>query len=421
MLVSLTVGKVDAGLAILLTEEKRLVGLAASTCGQVAPPEEGIYGTDKVKIEFPSVLLPSGIASGSIVDIQISQNTEAENAAREAFHSLQEEIYNLYGIHSPSKPILRVRNATQTSVVLEWDPVQLATATLRSLTLYRNNSKAGAIPNPTTHTSTKISGLALDTEYSFHLVLRTSAGTYSSEKLAVRTHKMTDLSGITVCPGVMPGETREELETTLQRIGAKPLQDFVRIDTTHFVCTEGRGQNWERAQEMNIPVVRPEWLHACEKEGRIVGVRQFYLGADVSRMRQGLQQQGSRPQQQHRPMQSITESPVTTPVAAPVAERRDSRHEIPPVERRETRQESPAPVTRPEEEGEEETQKGEDKQGGPEEDQKKEKAPSEHSAEEEAADFVTLGNGRPTPTALDPETPVTDTGKPEEGFEEVRL
>ncbi|PWW78468.1 hypothetical protein C7212DRAFT_277963 [Tuber magnatum] len=398
MLVSLTVGKVDAGLAILLTEEKRL-------------------------IEFPSVLLPPGIASGSIVDIQISQNTEAEDAAREAFHSLQEEIYNLYGIHSPSKPVLRVRNATQTSVVLEWDPVQLATATLRNLTLYRNNSKAGAIPNPTTHTSTKISGLALDTEYSFHLVLRTSAGTYSSEKLTVRTHKMTDLSGITVCPGVMPGEAREELETTLQRIGAKSLQDFVRIDTTHFVCTEGRGQNWERAQEMNIPVVRPEWLHACEKEGRIVGVRQFYLGADVSRMRQGLQQQGSRPQQQqHRPTQNMTESPATTPIATLVAERRDSRHETPPVERRETRLGSTAPVTRhEEEEGEEDTKKGEDKKGGPKEDQKEEEAPSEHSADEDAPDTVTLDNGKPTPTPLGPETLVTDTGNPEEGFEEVRL
>ena len=262
----------------------------------------------------------------------------------------------------------------------------------------------------------------MDTEYSFHLVLRTSAGTYSSEKLTVRTHKMTDLSGITVCPGVMPGETREELETTLQRIGAKQLQDFVRIDTTHFVCTEGRGQNWERAQEMNIPVVRPEWLHACEKEGRIVGVRQFYLGADVNKMRQGLQQHGSRPQQQqHRATQSMTEIPTTTPVASPVTERRDSRHEIPPVERKETRQENPAPVTEHEVEGEEDPEKEEDKKGGPKGGQREEKALSEHSARAEITDIVTLGNGRPAPTALGPETPITDTGRAEEGFEEVRL
>ncbi|KAF3926698.1 hypothetical protein ABW21_db0203649 [Orbilia brochopaga] len=255
MLVSLTVGKVDAGLAILLTKDKRL-------------------------IEFPSVLLPPGVSSGSIIDIQVSRNNRAEDAARQAFETLQNEIYTLFGQRSPSKPVLRIRNATQTSVVLEWDPIDLATASLRSLSLYRNNSKAGNIPNPTTHHSTKISGLAVDTEYSFHLILRTSAGTYASEKVTTRTHKMTDLSGITICPGVMSPSEKERLKVVIERIGAKPLQDHVRIDTTHFVCTEGRGHGWERAQEMNIPIVRPEWLEACEQEGRIVGVRNYYLGAD---------------------------------------------------------------------------------------------------------------------------------------------
>ncbi|KAL7268133.1 Chitin synthase, class 5 [Rhizina undulata] len=302
MLISLTVGKVDAGLAILLTEDKRL-------------------------IEFPSILLPSGISSGSIVDIQVSRNTSAEASSRAAFQSLQDEIYNLYGIHSPSKPVLRVRNATQTSVVLEWDPIDLATATLRSLTLYRNNSKAGAIPNPTTHTSTKISGLAVDTEYSFHLVLRTSAGTYSSEKISVKTHKMTDLTGVTVCPGFMPGETREALSETLHRIGAKPLQDFVRIDTTHFVCTEPRGQLWERATEMNIPVVRPEWVEACEREGRIVGVRQFYLNVELPKIRSAPNRNPHIPQ--HRVSQSVAD---LNPTRKEKKERRESVMSAPNME-----------------------------------------------------------------------------------------
>ncbi|KAI5846174.1 hypothetical protein BZA05DRAFT_407137 [Tricharina praecox] len=263
MLISLTVGKLDAGLAILLTEDKRL-------------------------IEFPSILLPPGITSGSIVDIQVSRNIAAETSSKASFSKLQGEIYNAYGVRSPSKPVLRLRNATQTSIVLEWDPIELATATLRSLTLYRNNAKAGSIPNPTAHTSTKISGLAVGEEYTFHLVLRTSAGTYSSEKVTARTHKLTDLSGITVCPGVMSAEIREQVEASLSRIGARPLQDSVRIDTTHFVCTEGRGQAWEKAVEMNIPVVRPEWIEACENEGRIVVARNFYLGVDIQKMRQSM-------------------------------------------------------------------------------------------------------------------------------------
>ncbi|KAJ8609592.1 hypothetical protein MRB53_039043 [Persea americana] len=232
-----------------------------------------------VQIEFPSILLPQDITSGSIVDVNVNRNHGAEAASQKSFNALQSEILSTFGSASPSAPVLRCRNATQTSVVLEWDPIQLATAELRSLSLYRNGSKAGAIPRPFEMTSTKISGLAVDTEYTFALVLRTSAGTYSSGRLAVRTHKMTDLRGITITPGPMPPATRDELEVAVRRMGAK-LIESVRIDTTHFVCTDGRGPAWEKASEMNIPIVLPDWVKGCEREGRLVGVRGFYLNAD---------------------------------------------------------------------------------------------------------------------------------------------
>ncbi len=127
--------------------------------------------------------------------------------------------------------------------------------------------------------STKISGLAVDTEYSFNLVLRTSAGMYTSSVLTVRTHKMTDLSGITVTPGIMAAQLRESLAATIEKMGAK-LNEQMRIDTTHFVCTEEKGAAWEKAKEMNVPVVLPDWVKGCEREGRIVGVRGYYLNAD---------------------------------------------------------------------------------------------------------------------------------------------
>ncbi|KAM7205588.1 putative chitin biosynthesis protein chs5 protein [Rhypophila sp. PSN 637] len=253
MLVSLTVGKVDAGVTVLLTPDKRL-------------------------IEFPSILLPPDISSGSIVDITVARNTNSESEAERAFRNLQEQIYSTFGTAEPVAPVLTCRNATQTSVVLEWEPIQLATADLISLSLFRNGQKAGNIPNPKAMHSTKISGLAVDTEYAFHLVLRTTAGTYASERVVVRTHKMTDLSGITITTGILPAHVRENLLHAVERIGAKVV-DGVRIDTTHFVTTEGRGVQWERANELNIPVVRPEWVDACEKNGRILGVTKFYLDA----------------------------------------------------------------------------------------------------------------------------------------------
>lgn len=149
--------------------------------------------------------------------------------------------------------------------------------------------------------STKISGLAVDTEYTFHLVLRTTAGTYSSEKVVVRTHKMTDLSGITITTGILPAVARENLVKAVERIGAK-LTDTVRIDTTHFVTTEGRGIAWEKAVESNIPVVRPEWVAACEQNGRILGVTKFYLDA----MRPG-------------PIETSAPAPAPAPVQSPPA------------------------------------------------------------------------------------------------------
>ncbi|TVY12694.1 Chitin biosynthesis protein CHS5 [Lachnellula arida] len=287
MLISLTVGKVDAGVAVLLTQDKRL-------------------------IEFPSILLPPNISSGSIVDITVSRNFISEQKSQSAFLALQESIYTSFGESEPLPPILHCKNATQTSVVLEWDPIELATADCISLSLFRNGQKAGNIPRPTSMRTTKISGLAVDTEYTFHLVLRTSAGTFSSEKVVVKTHKMTDLSGITVTPGILPAQLRDSLTKAVERIGAK-LADTVRIDTTHFVTTEGRGIAWEKAVEMNIPVVRPEWVEGCERGGRIVGVRQYYLDADPRQRQIAEHNVTSQPQQQ--PEQKAHESPLPSPGA----------------------------------------------------------------------------------------------------------
>ncbi|KAI9831498.1 MAG: Chitin synthase, class 5 [Phylliscum demangeonii] len=314
MLFSLEVGKVHAGVAVLLTQDKRL---ARWTPFSPRGPHH---------IEFPSILLPADIAPGSIVDITVGRNVGAEAASGARFHALQDEIYRTYGQRSPRAPVLRCRNATQTSVVLEWDPMQLATATLRSLSLYRNGSKAGSIPKPGETQSTKISGLAVDTSYTFHLVLRTSAGTYPSAKLAVRTHKMTDLCGITVTAGVLPAPVRASVEKAVARMAAK-MADSVRIDTTHFVCTDGRGQPWERAVEMNIPVVRPEWLDACEREGRIVGVRGYYLNADPRLRQMGQPVPSPRLQAQSQPQSQPPPPPPSPrrPPADAVHERSDPR------------------------------------------------------------------------------------------------
>jgi len=129
---------------------------------------------------------------------------------------------------------------------------------------------------------------------------------------------MTDLTGITITAGIMPAQLREDLEQTVQRIQAKMI-DTVRIDTTHFVCTEGRGQAWEKAMEMNVPVVVPDWIKGCEREGRIVGVRGYYLNADPKLRQVGpstTQQANDRrasQQVQQPPPQPRVEPPTPSP------------------------------------------------------------------------------------------------------------
>lgn len=299
MLVSMTVGKVDAGVAVLLTEDKRLV-------------------------EYPAIMLPAGIRSGSIVDITVKQNHRAEQEAEEKFQTLQSNILERYGLNAPTAPVLRLRNATQTSLVLEWDPIQLATSNLRSLALYRNGSKAGNIPRPLDMQSTKISGLSLNTEYSFYLLLKTSGGTFASNTLTVKTHEMTNLTGITVTPGVLPAPLRQALEAAAERIGAKVI-DSVRIDTTHFVCTEPRGDAWQKAVEMNIPVVRPEYLEGCEREGKIVPARAYYLDADPK-----LRQVGTNPNIQHQSRESMSQAVQSPPVrTSSIAQAQASQTSLP--------------------------------------------------------------------------------------------
>ncbi|KAH9482152.1 Cell fusion protein cfr1 [Psilocybe cubensis] len=268
-----TVGKLDAGMAILLGERAHL-------------------------IEFPSILLPPGATTGSIVNIAVHQNHAEEKKRETEFWSLQEDILNHFGQESPEPPKLSVRNITQTSVTLEWPPIKLATAKLRSLDIYRNGERLSSVPSPLTNTSTKHSGMDINTEYSFQLILRTTAGTFPSNVLKVKTHTMSDTSGISVCFGnVQDPVLLENAKLALREMGAK-WSDTIQIDTSHFVCTtpaatptganatgnasSAPGVAYQRALQLSIPVVQPHWILACHAERRMVPIASFYLGATIT-------------------------------------------------------------------------------------------------------------------------------------------
>jgi hypothetical protein len=374
-------------------------------------------------------LLPPDISSGSIVDIDVGRNYKAESDSASAFYELQSDIFRTFGQRTPSAPAIRCRNATQTSVVLEWDPIDIATAELRSLTLYRNGSKAGTIPKPSEVHSTKLSGLAVDSEYTFHLVLKTSAGTFSSEKLNVQTHKMTDLSGITITPGPMPAALRESLQRSVERIGAK-IADHVRIDTTHFVCTEGRGPAWEKAVENNIPVVVPDWVIGCEREGRIVGVRGYYLNADP-RLRnvgpgssqqppQQAQAQQQQPQQPRSPLMSPrTEVTPPTPEQPTRDQDEDGAAPPPPPPKDDISDRSGATTPEPKSQTEEQKVRTEDLKPQTEKDKDEDSEGDE--SEPEPNNEKSLEAGLPSRSKPGRQTSAEDDDGDASSFQEVAL
>jgi Fibronectin type III domain len=106
--------------------------------------------------------------------------------------------------------------------LISWPTLKLATAKLRSLDIYRNGERLSAVPSPMTNTSTKHSGMEIKTEYSFQLVLRTTAGTFPSNILRVRAHTMSDTSGISVCSGnVQDSVLSGNAKMALRDMGAK--------------------------------------------------------------------------------------------------------------------------------------------------------------------------------------------------------
>ncbi|PVF96533.1 hypothetical protein CPB86DRAFT_502542 [Serendipita vermifera] len=328
-----TVGKLDAGMAILIGSRAHL-------------------------IEFPSILLPDGVTVGSIVNIDVHRNVTEEEQQKAAFWELQNVIYTTYGIEKPVAPVLKLRHVTQTSVTLEWPALQLATASLRSLDIYRSGQRLASIPNPLSNTSTKLSGLQMASPYTFQLILRTTAGTFPSNIIEVKTHTIEDTSGISVCFGTIldsdvgngvegaGAERKEELKRILDAMGAK-YSDKIQIDTTHFVCTtslsltsvsrntaggpssshgqmDEPGVEYQKALQLSIPIVQPDWVFACYYGKKMVPTAPYYLGATVPPLAQG-----------HARVQSISQQsqplPPTTPTTSTSQRPSSSTTRLPPT------------------------------------------------------------------------------------------
>jgi hypothetical protein len=161
-------------------------------------------------------------------------------------------------------------------------------ATLKSLFAQAFQDQDGSAHTPTAagldyvdfNKGMDLSDLSVDTTYSFQLVLRTTAGTFPSNLIRLRTHTIADTSGISVSFGTVADEALlQDIKTALKEMRAK-WSDRIQIDTTHFVCTTpamtpmganasgsnvlgGSGVESQQALQLSIPVVQPQWILAC--------------------------------------------------------------------------------------------------------------------------------------------------------------
>ncbi|KAI8099816.1 BRCT domain-containing protein [Halteromyces radiatus] len=193
------------------------------------------------------------------------------------FWDLESTILDKFGNTPPETPTVRVKNITQTSLILEWDPLVLHTATLRSLDIFKNNTKlAQHVPGDANFI--KLSGLDVDQEYKFHIVIKTTAGQYKSNQATARTHKMENLTGIRVAFGnfEQSESALDELKQLLEKMGAT-WTDEVNHETTHVIAQRPGTRNYDTAVRYSIPIVKPDWLIQCDKNKKIQPALPYYI------------------------------------------------------------------------------------------------------------------------------------------------
>ncbi|KAL7749496.1 Chitin synthase, class 5 [Sorochytrium milnesiophthora] len=168
MTVQLVVGKIDAGVAILLTPDHHI-------------------------LEFPTLLLPADIASGSIIDVSVRRNTEAEQEETRAFQKLEATILAEFGDADPSPPVLAVKEVTHTSCTLMWHSGDAGKGEVVGVDVLRNGQRVHSIDDINTGDKKAIAGecvvehLEQGYAYDFWLVVRTTTGVVKSNHTVVKT------------------------------------------------------------------------------------------------------------------------------------------------------------------------------------------------------------------------------------------
>jgi hypothetical protein len=126
-----------------------------------------------------------------------------------------------------------------------------------------------------------MSGLEPGQSFDIFLVFRTSAGTYRSNTLLLMTKKEDDMAGLFLH---IYGDENEEIEQLATEMGCNVLKGQPDFDAkegnlpTHVVatsCSVMPADIMLQARAAGIPLVTPDWLHACHLLKRLCPVDDF--------------------------------------------------------------------------------------------------------------------------------------------------
>lgn len=242
----LTVGKVESGSAVVITDDLQM-------------------------LELPASLLPPNSSTGSIVRVHVEDAPELRILRHADLCAIQEVLLCDFGTAPEPATIqagLRLIEHSHTTITLEWT----LPAGTRSIVGYLNGRR---LPNTQSRDETRIrlTGLELATNYSFKIIFQTTSGRYSAE-LSVNTAAIDDFSCLKVAIDALP----DEVVTTLKSLGVQITEE----PTSSNIIVTGRNHIDEEsgvfkvARESNVPVVTREWVDACKNAGRMLSVSQFY-------------------------------------------------------------------------------------------------------------------------------------------------
>jgi hypothetical protein len=164
----------------------------------------------------PAQSFPSRLTETLVAHIMsLIKKIDQEQRSREHFLHMQTEIHELFSTR-PIPPVISVRGITQTSITIQWDPLQLFRADqLFTIEVFKNNQKLTVIP---VGTSAKLTGLDVNQSYQVFIRCKTSAGLLKSNDLTVKTHSLDNLTGINVSFGEFPGGGGAEVDKLIDLV-----------------------------------------------------------------------------------------------------------------------------------------------------------------------------------------------------------